>query len=289
MPLKNAQAVELGDHTPNRRAWSARWTAIWGRMYADFWMPSRLGQYRRLLETALRQGYRICSLRQMVRELKAGLPAGARVLVLRHDVDTGVRTARRMWLIERELGVSSSYFFRLRTIAIPFMRSIEENGGEASYHFEELSTVAKRRGIRRREEVAAIVPEARQLFARNLARLRERTGLPMEVVAGHGDWINRRLGVQNSELLSSVSFRREVGVDLEAYDPFLIQAVLKHSDGPPSEPWLWEKRDPERSILSGIPAIQVLVHPRHWRVERGVNLMDNVARCAEELWYRVAH
>jgi len=257
-------------------------------MYADFWMPSRLEEYRRLLETALREGYRIRSLGGMDRELRNGLSANARYFVLRHDVDTGVRTARKMWSLEQDLGIQGSYFFRLCTLDVPFMRSIEERGGEASYHFEELSTVAKRRGIARREDVAPLLPEARRLFLRNLSRLRERTGLAMEVVAGHGDWINRRLGVQNSEILASEGFRREAGVTLEAYDPRLLNAVLKHSDGPPPFYWLWEKRDPAQSILSGVPAIQVLVHPRHWRVERGVNLMANASRWAEEVWHRLA-
>ena len=285
--MRNAEAVDTGARARNARLRPARWSAIAQRAYADFWMPSRLEAYRALLETALREGYRICSVGQAGRTLRAGLPLGDRVLVLRHDVDTGVRTARRMWSIEQELGISSSYFFRLRTLDVPFLRAIAEGGGEASYHFEEFSTLALRRRIRRREDFAAVLPQARALFAGNLANLRERTGLAMEVVAAHGDWLNRRLGVQNSEILASESFRREVGVVLEAYDPVLLQALLKHSDGPPSEPWLWESRDPQRSILSGVPAIQVLVHPRHWRVERGVNLRDDVARCAEELWYRI--
>jgi hypothetical protein len=265
------------------------WSAVRQRAYADFCMPSRLAEYRGLLETALRRGYEVFSLRRFGQQVKEGLQHGKQYLVLRHDIDTGIKTAREMWGIEQQLGINGSYYFRLDTLAIPFMRAIEEHGGEASYHFEELSTVAKRQRIRRREEVAAILPAARELFARNLAQLRERTGLRMEIVAGHGDWINRRLGVQNSEILASEDLRREVQIDLEAYDPILMGAVLKHSDAPPPRRWLWEDRNPVDSMRAGVAAIQVLVHPRHWQVERGVNLVDNASRCAEELWYRLIH
>jgi hypothetical protein len=264
------------------------WSSVRNRMYADFGMPSRLGEYRALLETALEHGYEVCSLRRICKQLEEGLRPDKRYLVLRHDVDTGVRTAREMWRIEQQLGISGSYYFRLRTLSVPLMHAIEEHGGEASYHFEELSTVAKRRRVRRRDQVGAILPAARELFAENLTRLRRQTGLRMEIVAGHGDWINKQLGVTNSQLLTSESFRREVGIEAEAYDPALMNAVLKHSDGPYPRTWLWDGRDPCGSIRSSCLAIQVLVHPRHWQVEPVVNVLDNASRFAEELWFRVA-
>jgi hypothetical protein len=266
-----------------------KWSAIRHRAYADLFMPSRLDEYRELLETALEHDYEVCSLRRFCRLLSEGLRPAKRYLVLRHDIDTGVRTAREMWAIEQRLNINGSYYFRLRTLEGQFMRAIEQRGGEASYHFEELSTLAKRRGIRERSGIAGILPAARELFARNLSRLRELTGLRMEIVASHGDWINERLGVRNSEILTSEGFRREVGIDLEAYDTRLMDAVLKHSDGPYPRRWLWQDRDPGRSIRSGVSAIQVLVHPRHWQVERTVNLIDNASRITEELWYTLAH
>jgi hypothetical protein len=64
-----------------------------------------------------------------------------------------------------------------------------------------------------------------------------------------------------------------------------MNAVLKHSDAPPPRPWLWGDRDPMQSIRAEIPAIQVLVHPRHWQAERVVNLLADTSRWAEELWY----
>jgi hypothetical protein len=287
MSSNRASVAENASSASQRRISGMNWSALRNRTYADFMMPSRLPEYRSLLEFALRHGYEVCSLRRFHRRLAEGLRPEERYLLLRHDVDTGVRTAQKMWAIEQNLGIQSSYYFRLRTIAPAFMRRIEQNGGEASYHFEELSSVAKSRRIRGRDEVPAIMPLARKLFARNLGRLRDRLGLRMEIVAGHGDWVNKILGVPNSAILASEAFRQEVGVELEAYDARLMNAVLKHSDAAVPGRWLWEQRDPLRSMEADVPAIQILVHPRHWEVERFVNLRDNASRSAEELCYRL--
>jgi hypothetical protein len=266
--------------------YSMGWSALRRRVHADFFMRSRLGEYRRLLEQATSEGYRFCSLRRFLEMHQRGERPGSRYILLRHDVDTGVRTARAMWSIEQMLGINGSYYFRLRTVSPRFMKAIEERGGEASYHFEELSTLAKNRRIQTREEALSVLRDARDLFARNLLDLRKRTGLRMEVVASHGDWINRKLGVQNSEILASSAFRTVVGVELEAYDRTVMDVVLKHSDGPPPRRWLWEDRDPADSIRSGVAAMQILVHPRHWRAEPFENLIDNATRCAEALRHR---
>ena len=261
------------------------WAVIRQRLYADLCMPSRLGEYRLLLKTGLEHGYEVCSLRSFWRRLRDGLHPGNRYFVLRHDVDSGIRTARQMWEIDQELGINSSYYFRLHTAAMPLMRSIEQQGGEASYHFEELSALAKRQRIRDRCEAVKLLPQARDLFARNLAVLRERSGLRMEIVAGHGDWMNRRLGLRNSEILASATFRQQVQIELEAYDSKLMDAVRKHSDGLYPDTWGWGCRNPIDSIRSGLPAIHVLVHPGNWQAEPIVSVVENARRLIEELRY----
>ena len=133
-------------------------------------MGSRLDAYRALLDSILRAGYRIISVGDFWEEATAGdIGPSERCLVLRHDVDTDPRTAARMWRIDRDLGVQSSYFFRLSTLAPELMVQIADEGGESSYHYEELATIIKRRGLRRPTDVAMHIPEARELFAENLA------------------------------------------------------------------------------------------------------------------------
>jgi hypothetical protein len=70
------------------------------------------------------------------------------VLVHRHDIDSDLRTARKMFALEVKHGVQASYYFRLSTLDYGFMRDIEAAGGEASYHYEEVATYAKRHRLR---------------------------------------------------------------------------------------------------------------------------------------------
>jgi hypothetical protein len=258
------------------------------RVYGDFLMPSRLPQYGRLLESALRADYRIISAGGLWRLIESDeLDLTRRYLLLRHDVDTDPRTAAAMWRIDRALSVESSYFFRLSTIDPALMAAIAGGGSEVSYHYEELSSVAKRRGLRSRSEVIAHLPEARDQFAENIGRLRATMGLPMRVVAAHGDFVNRRLGIANWAILADRGFRRSLDIDLETYDEALLRRLpSRHSDGP--YPGYWPYTDPAEAIRAGEPVISVLVHPRHWRVDRPGNARDDVGRMVEGLRFEVS-
>jgi hypothetical protein len=79
--------------------------SIWHRVYADFFMPSRLGAYRRLLESALGAGYVIVSIEWLWGLIQThAIELGARYLVLCHDIDTDPRTGRAMWAVENAVG-----------------------------------------------------------------------------------------------------------------------------------------------------------------------------------------
>ena len=253
------------------------------RIYADFLMPSRLGAYRGLLESALDVGYEIVSVERMWSIIVADrLDPARRVLVLRHDIDTDPGTAAAMWAIDRDLGVRSSYFFRLSTLDPALMAEIAARGGEASYHYEELATVAKRRRLRSGLDLIAHLPEARDRFRRNLTRLRETTGLPMRVVASHGDFVNRALQSPNWLILDDPAFRHQVDVELETYD----EALLRHLPSRYTDalyPEYWSPGDPAEAIRRREPTIQVLVHPRSWRAARATNARDDLRRLAEGL------
>ena len=107
-------------------------------------------------------------------------------MVLRHDVDTDPGTAAAMWDIDRGLAVESSYFFRLSTLAPALMADIAAGGSEASYHYEELSSVAKRRRLRNRSDALRALPEARERFSENFQKLRVVTrGLRVVSVLPH--------------------------------------------------------------------------------------------------------
>jgi hypothetical protein len=250
------------------------------RIYADFLMPSRLSEYGRMLETALEHGYRIMSVEHFWDLAKGSPMDDSRRFILRHDIDTDPRTAAAMWRIEQSLGIESSYYFRLSTLDRALARSIGEGGSQVSYHYEELATIAKRRGLRDPDRALAHLPEAQDLFAGNIARLRAETGFPMRVVASHGDFVNRIIGVPNWRILEDRAFRDEVGVDLEVYDQAVMQLVSsRHSDT--LHPTYWRTGDPVDAVLRGEPATYVLVHPRHWHVDRLGNAVDDIVRLGQ--------
>ena len=207
-----------------------------------------------------------------------------RYLILRHDIDTDPRTAAAMWDIERHLGIESSYFFRLSTTDLGLMRAISDGGGQASYHYEEVATIAKERRLRRVADVLDHLPEARDRFRENLDHLRAATGLAMRVVASHGDFVNRALGVANRAMFDDPAFRQSVGVDLEVYDEaFIRQITSRYSDT--HHPRYWVSGAPEEGIARRDPVVQLLVHPRHWRVHRVVNAADDLRRVGQGLVY----
>ena len=199
------------------------------RLYADYFMPSRLREYEALLVEAAGAGYRQLSIRAFYRAV--GKPNGdvgkvGKVLVHRHDIDSDLRTARKLFDLERKHGVGASYYFRLSTLDVGFMREIEAAGSEASYHFEEVATFAKRHRLRCAAQVRHHFPDIREEFVRNFDRISQDLGLRMSTVASHGDFANRRLNVINHELLRDDVLRRRCGIECESYD----SALLRHFD-----------------------------------------------------------
>ena len=190
-----------------------------------------------------------------------------------------------LWQIEKTLGIKSSYFFRICTVDVDLMREIEGYGGSAGYHFEELATVAKRRGgFNNLEEIMRTLPCMRDLFESNLTKLRIRTGLPLRFVAAHGDFVNRRIGIPNEVILDDAPLRKRLDIELEAYDATYMHLVQsRHSDC--EYPEFWRPGDPRCAIEAGVGVIQVLVHPKYWWANCWVNLVDNTWRIYEGLLY----
>jgi hypothetical protein len=257
---------------------------VYHRIYADFFMGSRLSTYEELLRHALGAGYTCYSILGFWRAAKLGKLA-PKCLILRHDVDTDVATAAQMWRAEMQAGCLSSYYFRLSTFAPILMKEMHNAGFEASYHYEEIAAVAKSKGLTTSAQVHAALPIVRELFKHNLSSLRKRTGLPMTSVASHGDFVNRRLGIANTIILEDQSLRAEMGIEIEAYDQTLMQYVCtRHADR--SFPAFWDRGDPRHSFAMGEKIVYVLTHPRQWRSNRKENLLNDVGRLWQGLQYR---
>lgn len=254
------------------------------RLYADYLMPSRLGEYEAVLRQASDLGYAQLAVRDFFRSRDRSPPA--RVLVLRHDIDSDLRTAKKLFALESRRGVRASYYFRLCTLDIGFMREIEAAGSEASYHYEEAATFAKRHRIRNAELLRARFPEIREQFLRNADSIAGRLGRPLATVASHGDFANRKLKVINHELLADADLRRRCGIECEAYD----EALLSHIDMYISDrkyPDYYRPASPF-DALGRHQAILFLTHPVQWETNWADNTRCNARRIIEELAWRAS-
>ncbi|RPI28520.1 MAG: hypothetical protein EHM70_16620, partial [Chloroflexota bacterium] len=173
---------------------ASKLTKYRNRLYADFFMPPRFTTYEAMLSAALHCGYEVHNVSSFWRLVSASMiNPKTRYLILRHDIDTDRGAVEEFWKIENKLGLKASYYFRLSTLDIPWMQQIEQCGSEASYHYEEISTVAKEKALKDTESIQREMAFIRERFKLNLESLRARSGLPMTTVASHGDFINRRI------------------------------------------------------------------------------------------------
>lgn len=260
------------------------------RAYTDLCLPNRLWEYRDLLQRAKELGYRIHSVYSFWQMLnQKGLAAGQKYLVLRHDVDTASNSARKMWDIDLELNIRSSYYFRLTTMDTTLLKEMDTAGFEASYHYEELSTIIKTKGIEEPHQAIQELPRARAAFKNTLKRLRSLTGLPMRTVAAHGDFVNRRLKVSNTMILEDEKFREDVDIDAEAYDDVIATPVVgSYSDVTREYPRRWRSQHPLVGLNSGEPVVHLLVHPEGWSRNSTRNVADDLSRVWQELAYGYA-
>jgi hypothetical protein len=249
------------------------------RIYRDYLQRERLDELRALMARAVELGYEPMTLSAFAE--RDG--AADRVLLLRHDVDSDVARARRIWEIERELGVVGSYFFRRSTWDVAFMHELSAGGCEVGYHYEELATLIKRRGARSPAEARALIEPARDALRASLAELRAHSRLALDVLASHGDFANRALDVANVELLKDAQFRAAIGVRLEAYDVEDRVDVRCFDAGPDG----WKPVDPARALARGAPVVELLLHPRAWGAAPVINARLDVERAVDGALYRM--
>jgi hypothetical protein len=254
--------------------------SILGRLYCDYLMPSQLAAYEDLVRAARMAGYAQTSVRRYHDMVKGQFLPG-KVIVHRHDIDTDLRTTRKLFEIEKKHGIKSSFYFRLSTLDIELMREIEEYGSEASYHYEELATYAKRNKIKDAAELRGRLPEIRTDFIANFSRIEQRFGRKMRTVAGHGDFANRKLKVNNTEILADPQVRQRCGIELETYDRSLMENIdIYISDRPP--PQYYHPSSP-LAALGRHRRIYLLTHPRQVETNWKANTKENWCRIYETL------
>jgi hypothetical protein len=257
------------------------------RIYADYLAPDRYDEYRRLIEKSLAAGFRHYTIAEAHEKAAfSTIPDDEKVFVHRHDIDTDLKGARSFFEIEKRCGIRATYYFRLTTIDIPLMREIHAAGGEVGYHYEELATFAKRKGLISRQAVLKNLGVVAQEFESNLRRIEKELGFKIRTVASHGDFANRRLDITNIEILKDSALRERLAIECEGYDSTLMNFFDVYlSDAPPKRYYI--RGSPFEAIRSK-RRICLLTHPRHWGRNAIVNTKDNLLRVGEEIRWRMA-
>ncbi|MBL7924700.1 MAG: hypothetical protein JNL88_10925 [Bacteroidia bacterium] len=137
-----------------------------------------LHKYKSLLHAFIRHGYQIIAYEDLY---KGHVPE--KYVIMRHDVDALPEQSLEKAKIERELGVRSTYYFRIvpESNDPDTIRQIAALGHEIGYHYEDLSLA---NGNFRK---------AIKLFEKNLEYFR--TFYPIQTICMHGSpasiWDNR--------------------------------------------------------------------------------------------------
>jgi hypothetical protein len=256
-------------------------TTMLGRLYCDYLMPSQLAAYEQLVRQAQGAGYIQTSVRGYVDLIRAGRCPDDKVLVHRHDIDTDLRTTRKLFDIEKKHGITSSFYFRLSTLDIDLMREIEDYGSEASYHYEEMASYAKKNRIKDPAALRSHMEAIRAEFVANFSHIEQRLGKKMRTVASHGDFVNRRLKITNTEILDDAQLRDACGIVCEAYDRALLDHIdIYISDRP--APQYYYPSAPVGAIHA-LRRICLVTHPRQVETNWKENTKDNLFRFYEGL------
>jgi len=259
--------------------------AVGKRLLADYIIKLGLQEYEKLLLEAKSRGYQLMSLSAFYDRfiLKQAPKDEARIFLNRHDIDVDLKTARMMFEIEKKMGVSSTFYFRLSTLDFNFMREIKDYGSEVGYHFEEIATFAKRHHIKDKELLLKLhLREIQESFLTNLHKIESSLGFKIRSAASHGDFVNRALGLANNEIIDD-ELKSKAGIDFEAYE--LVPYFDKYlSDAP--YPKFWRRGSPFTAMEEGAQIICLLTHPNHWERNFWANTKSNFSRIVKGLAWK---
>src|SRR5262245_28200217 len=92
--------------------------------------------YRRLMDTLISNGYEFVSMENY------SVNGGKKnLIILRHDVDDRPDHSYKMAVLEKELGIRGTYYFRIvkQSFDKDIIRKIASLGHEIGYHYEDMA------------------------------------------------------------------------------------------------------------------------------------------------------
>lgn len=216
--------------------------------------------YGRLLDAALDNGYTF----RTVHEHVTGPESDSPTIVVRHDVDRKVGTARSMARLEAERGVPTTYYFRTSTFSPEVAEETAALGHEVGYHYEDL--------VKTRGDFEA----AHERFERNLERFREHAEIT--TICPHGSPLS---SIHNLDMWRGEYDIGRYGLVGESY-----LSVDTSADDPEKPTYVsdtgrtWGAEDSDFGLITttddlitalesdGCEQLYLLVHPGRWSRNR---------------------
>lgn len=233
-----------------------------GNIITKLFQTSRLAEYSSLLDFAISNGYLLTSLADWYENQ---FYPGRKVIVLRHDVDYNPKGAYKMFLIEKERNIKSTYYFRWSTAREKIIKAISSAGFEVSLHYETLATYCRKYKIDNAGQVTEeVIKDCRSILLKEVKDFEYRFG-KIKTLCSHGEIWNMKVGIPNHVLIDT-RFYKELGIYFETYDQNVLSKFDKYiSDSSIKTNHEWKYGlTPTEAINKQIKSICLLTHPNHW-------------------------
>ena len=224
------------------------------RIYNDYLMKDRINEYEELLRKYLENGYIFLTISESINKLEDN----KKYIFIRHDIDSDIKIARKMFEIEKKLNIKTTYYFRLTTFSKKLVEDIVSYGSEVGYHYEEIATYCKKNKVFDKKIILKNIENIKKDFINNINRLQKEYEIKFTSIASHGDFINRKINLTNDRVYD-VKLKKELKL-IEAYD---IESMLdfRTSDCMPPK---FFKENPYLPIDENKHKVLLLIHTRYW-------------------------
>lgn len=250
-------------------------------------MDFTLLSYRNLLETLLSKGFSFITFADFLAEEGDVANPSRKIIVLRHDVDLKPHNSLATAIIEAELGIKGSYYFRMvpESFDVEIIKQIASLGHEVGYHYETMDTASLRLNVkreklneRRKEE---LIDYAYNEFCENLGTFRKT--YPVSTICMHG---SPQSEFDNKDIWKKYNYKQlgllgEPYFDIDFNDFFYLTDTGRCWNGyrfsvrdkmPQQEQWIKDglvfsrTSDIVRAAHANAlpPRIMITVHPQRW-------------------------
>lgn len=219
----------------------------------------RLNAYEKYIRYAIENGYSVCSMIEFYKERQTG-----KHFVLRHDVDHRCSATKKMFLLEKALGVHSTYYFRKSTIDVELMNQMIDSGFEVGFHYETLSDYANDRDLSNITQ--ADIRKCRDILKAEIKQFNSLIKKPISSIVSHGAPKNDEVGASNNVILENQKYD-DFGIEFEGYDKDLYANYVDVHimDGNIRRNYGFSYVDtPMDAVARDERNIVLLAHPNHW-------------------------